>query len=757
MMLKPKKLTALAAALALAAGVSAQTKLSPGAIVRLQKYHTDAAASRGKNADAAVLATFEVASADAVDSICALGASVVDRFGDFAIVRLPLAVAEQAAAIASVRGVEFGTEARPLLDEARRYANVNQVHAGTDIKMPFTGKNVVVGIIDEGFDPLHPAFLDADGNPRSRLFYTSNIMTREISEYDDLLEFETDKKDATHGTHVAGIAAGSRSDKAIMPILSEPDAAGVVRIESVGEGKLPYYGMAPDADVAMAAGGLDYSTILAGARAIIKYAQSVGKPAVINMSLGTNSGPHDGTTTFNRALAELGKSAIFTVAAGNEGSQNISIDYVVPTATSGYFSTLLDLDGYTASEPCQVMSVDFVGLNCKSLSCTLVGVDRTTGMTVFSVPITVNSNEVDADMGSYYPFQDADKMRIRKYFSFGEGGGMIGRRADNGSYRGWVYMSDLAPLASNKSVSLGIRISSTGDAGRRMQAFTSSKYQFTSGGVKDYIDGTPDLSISDMATGDNIISVGSYNSRYMWPCLGKYFLGYSADAFPIKEPSSFSSYGELFDGRRLPHISAPGAMLVSSISRYTEPAVAERNNIPAELAAPDGVSPTGQYYQLMGTSMAAPATAGIIALWLEADPELTVDDIKDIMQKTAIKDDNYYKGNNALREGAGRIDAYAGVKEVLLRRGDTGIADVGADSEGDSGVMFDIAEGRVSAFIAGASSTTLTITTTAGASAGSVSSTGSEVSVSTGHLAPGIYIITATDGRRRASRKLAVK
>lgn len=753
MMLKPKKLTALVAALALAAGVSAQTKLSPGAIVRLQKYHTDVAASRGKNADAAVLATFEVASADAVDSICALGASVVDRFGDFAIVRLPLAVAERAAAIASVRGVEFGTEARPLLDNARLYANVNQVHAGTDIKMPFTGKNVVVGIIDEGFDPLHPAFLDADGNPRSRMFYTSNIMTREISEYDDLLEFETDKKDATHGTHVAGIAAGSRSDKAIVPILSS-DAA---RIESVGEGKLPYYGMAPDADVAMAAGGLDYSTILAGARAIIKYAQSVGKPAVINMSLGTNSGPHDGTTTFNRALAELGKSAIFTVAAGNEGSQNISIDYVVPTATSGYFSTLFVLDSYTASKPCERFTVDLVGLNCKSLNCTLVGVDRTTGMTVFSVPITVTSNEVDVDLGSYYPFQDADKMRIRKYFSFGEGGGMIGRRADNGSYRGWVYMTDLAPLASNKSVSLGIRISSTGDAGRRMQAFTSSYYPFTSGGVKDYIDGTPDLSISDMATGDNIISVGSYNSRYIWPRLDKQFSFLSAEAYPIKEPSSFSSYGELYDGRRLPHISAPGAMLVSSISRYTEPAVAERNAMSAELAAPDGVSPAGQYYWMLGTSMAAPATAGIIALWLEADPELTVDDIKDIMQKTAIKDDNYYKGNNALREGAGRIDAYAGIKEVLLRRGDTGIADVGADSEGDSGVMFDIAEGRVSAFIAGASSTTLTITTTAGASAGSVSSTGSEVSVSTGHLAPGIYIITATDGRRRASRKLAVK
>ena len=176
------KLTALVAAGALAAGVSAQTKLSPGAIVRLQKYHTDVAMSRGEGADATVLATFEVSSPEAVDSLCTLGASVVNRFGDFAIVNLPLAVAERAAALTSVRGVEFGTEARPMLDNARRYTNVNDVHAGRGIKLPYTGKDVVVGIIDTGFDPNHPAFLDAEGNPRvSKLFYTVDGFTLEYS------------------------------------------------------------------------------------------------------------------------------------------------------------------------------------------------------------------------------------------------------------------------------------------------------------------------------------------------------------------------------------------------------------------------------------------------------------------------------------------------------------------------------------------------------------------------------------------------
>lgn len=760
MTLIPTKFTVFIAAVALALGASAQMKLSPGAVLRLQKYHTDVALSRGADADAVVLATFEVTSPEALDSIRALGASVVNRFGDFAIVNLPLAVAERAAALKSVRGVEFGTEARPMLDNARRCTNVDAVHSGRDIKMTYTGKDVVVGIIDSGFDPNHPAFLDADGSSRvSKLFYTVDGFTREYSG-DALLDYETDNQYDTHGTHVAGIAAGSRHAHATVPIFSAPNAQGQVSIESIGDGTLPYYGMAPDAEIVMGCGGLGFSTILNNAKEIIDYANSVGKPAVINLSIGTNQGPHDGTTTFSRALAELGKKAIFTVSAGNEGDSNIGIDYIAEES-SGSFYTMLDLSSFTTTDPSDYVVVDIVGLQCSLMKVFLVGVDKRSGQSQFSIPLSTELKGLDADISSVHLFSESDKAKIRKYFSFGTAGGVVGRRTDNGSYRGMLYMSDVAPLASNTSVSLGIRVTSMGEPGRHLLAFTSRNYPFTSGNLKDCVGGTADLSISDMATGENIISVGSYNSRRSWACLGKYFYSYDEKIFPVEEPSYFTSYGILPDGRRLPHISGPGAFVVSSISRYWEGTKdsprPKDGDIVAEVASPDGDSPKGQYWQMMGTSMSSPAVAGIVALWLEADPELTVADVIDIMQKTAIKDDHYSEGNNAVREGAGRINAYEGIKEVLARRYGTGIADVGADNDGDNGVMFDITEGSVSAFMAGASSVTITITTIAGATAGSASSTGSEVSVSTESLAPGIYIITATDGRRRASRKLAVK
>ena len=47
------------------------------------------------------------------------------------------------------------------------------------------------------------------------------------------------------------------------------------------------------------------------------------------------------------------------------------------------------------------------------------------------------------------------------------------------------------------------------------------------------------------------------------------------------------------------------------------------------------------------------------ALWLEADPALTVDKIKDIMSSTAIKDNNV---TEATVWGAGKVDAYNGIK-----------------------------------------------------------------------------------------------
>jgi subtilisin family serine protease len=67
-----------------------------------------------------------------------------------------------------------------------------------------------------------------------------------------------------------------------------------------------------------------------------------------------------------------------------------------------------------------------------------------------------------------------------------------------------------------------------------------------------------------------------------------------------------------------------------------------------------------------GTSMASPHAAGIIACWLQADLSLSVKDIIEIAQSTANKS---YSDISDPKWGAGNIDAYVGLKEVLKRGG----------------------------------------------------------------------------------------
>ena len=84
---------------------------------------------------------------------------------------------------------------------------------------------------------------------------------------------------------------------------------------------------------------------------------------------------------------------------------------------------------------------------------------------------------------------------------------------------------------------------------------------------------------------------------------------------------------------------------------------------------------------MSGTSMAAPTVAGIIAQWLQANPNLTVADIKNVIAQTAIKDEymlnDYYK----LRLGPnGKIDAMAGIQYILSQMPeDVAIGDVDGD------------------------------------------------------------------------------
>ena len=132
--------------------------------------------------------------------------------------------------------------------------------------------------------------------------------------------------------------------------------------------------------------------------------------------------------------------------------------------------------------------------------------------------------------------------------------------------------------------------------------------------------------------------------------------------------SYFSSKGPWLGKANKPTIAAPGGCITSAYSKKSQ----NFSPMKAELVQDVKVNGQHYYYGVMnGTSMATPVVTGIIALWLQANPDLTPADIVRIMQKTGRHDS--YTGSRNPDEwspswGYGKIDAYEGLKEAINLR-----------------------------------------------------------------------------------------
>lgn len=734
----------------------AQAKLSPAALVTLQRYENPLSRSA---APETVLATIEINSPEALDSLRTLGAEVRATFGEFAIVNLPVAGVRKATTLPSVRAIDFGTEARPLLDKARAATGVDAVHAGEGLDSDFAGRDVVVGVVDQGLDPLHPAFLDADGNPRVKLFAITDEkgVTTRYRTPTELRKKMYDVATGSHGTHVTGIAAGSRIDNAtkVPDVTVSPDGKESVTFV---EGPLPYYGVAPEADIVMTGGSFSTSALLLNAKEIIDYADSVGKPAVINMSLGTTLGSHNGLGTFSRAIEVLGRQAIFTLAAGNEAEDNISLSYTFKTGDPA-LSAAIDMSKATTAKTAISQIIEIQGEKGKPLAVNFVGFNKTTGEKVFTYDIPAVDETFGYDDIRYIPLEEeegATKTQFFRYFS-GEAGFVVASYAGDGTPIAYIVLDEVYSLTAGRQIAPGFEV--TSDPGTRIDIFLSeSDAPFLTDVPGLTATNYGDMSISDMATGKNIVTIGSYNTRDYWPTLDGNFHGYNEGVFPIGEPSYYSSYGVLRDGRSLPHVAAPGAVLISAYNRwYTR---VNRSDHRAAEIDPADANPVAYYDAMQGTSMASPFAAGVIALWLEANPDLTVDDILDIISHTSVKDKDKDTGTAAIKLGAGRIDALAGIKEALALRYGSGIGSVETDLPAAAATAIISMTGtEIEAFAAGSPSTTLALYSPSGACVATASAPSDRVAISTSSLAPGIYIARAiaSDGSRSASRKIAIR
>lgn len=726
------------AAILLCAGTVAHTqesKLNPAGRILVQKQRTVTSRAAGDthSRTGAIVRLNPGFTSEVLLSVDNL--EIVTDLGDIVTVKVPVEALEQIAAMPEVKSVSAGNKRRPHLNVARGTGGVDEAHSGIETPAggttSYTGRGTVVGFMDGGIDPNHLNFKNSDGTSRvKRLWHFAAVddysYEYTTTEYTDtnIATFTTDDSDETHATHVAGIIGGSYSGSGTY--VDQTTRKNVT-------GNIPFRGVAYEADFAMSCGDFLDDCIINGVSNIIDYAASVGKPAAINLSLGSNYGPHDGTDDFSAALSRLGEKALISVSAGNEGSDNMSIQHTFTSATTP-LKTIL----FYNNEDYNVTNVDGI-LD--------IWADDDSPLTV--TISTVNSSGTLTQRGQ--TTRANQTVTLNSTSKGVKAGGEITMYSlidpNNGRYNVYLYFSEALPTTGRFAITV------QGAKGQKVDMFFSGYTEFTdrynasSSPLSGFTAGTPDYSINSMVCGPNVLAVGSYNTSVTsWKTLS------STDSFgeTANEISSFSSYGTDFNGRKLPQIAAPGSAIASSYSRrYVAKGYSYESAAYMVGSAANG-SNTEYWGMMQGTSMAAPFATGTMALWLQADPTLTHADVLDVLEHSSTSD-SYTKAAPD-RFGYGKINAAEGLRYILAK---ASIGSVTAD--GDRPVLVTPVSDGFEVTMPGEAAFTVTLTDMQGRQVLSRQFSDGTATLRTDGILHGIYILTARGAATTHTQKVAVR
>lgn len=637
-----------------------------------------------------------------------LGVTPIAENANTATVRLTLDALRRLAKQLGVEYIQITSGATQMLNLARQEAGTDQIHKGTDLPKAYTGEGVVVGVVDAGFDYMHAAFRrPADGALRIKRVWEQGATTLDgasaPAKYGYGIELNTpeliekaqgDSDSNSHGTHVAAIAAGSDAYK---------DGA--------------YVGNAPDADIVLVALDLNASTnadISNAVQYIFDYADEVGKPCVVNLSLGNQDGPHDGTSTFDTMTdAMQGPGRLIVGAAGNHRTDAFHIDHTFATADAAPLRTFVKYK-VAPSNSVSGGTIEIWGEK---------GVDFTVDIAAYST-----FNKKDARSTTVYPAEGVTDVAFGKYAT--------------GT---WKVASEVSPLNGKPHVVLTSALTSI----RNNYAIALTVTPKTAGRVNIWSDNTylalesrdiegfsaPDAASSTLCeiggTGKRILTVGSYTTRNEYTTNG----GQQATLQEtVGDLSSFSSYGPTVDGRMKPNITAPGCFIISAVSNND----ASGNLMYAEYN--ENFGRYNQYGYMQGTSMASPFVAGIVATWLQAYPQLTPEQLHEIVQNTARKDSFTATAPDS-NWGYGKINALDGLRQCIEKQ-ETGCVSVAMPFDG----TVRISDGNIVLGFARDTQATLCITSLTGGTLFSKQlgkrSAGETLSVAVPQLPKGVYLLS---------------
>lgn len=679
----------------------------------------------------------------------AAGAAIDQREGNILVVSAPMSQAEAIAATEGVitvslpKEMHFHAQNSWGEDLSRSKLGLTDIfNATSPLTQPYTGEGVIIGIIDMGIDLHHKAFLNDDGTHRVKSVWKhvmngKSTLTINSDTEEKIAKFRTDAATATHGTHVMGIAAGSFNPE---------------------DGEYDFRGAAPGADIVVSCGVADNTHLLKGLRSIVDYAKAQGKPCVINMSLGNNSGPHDGTDEFPAALNAIAgeENVSIFVSAGNEGAYKAYLykqfepgettlktligpsaytAYLYPNQLSLFPQACGNLEIWSDDNTPYTLSLDLIkitGSKHEILSSYTVPAE---GTAYLSTP-EYSNNKADVAVSN-----DANFNKIYKSSFISTSNGVY---AGNNRYRTEVaFQFECTSDEDANTYYMSLRIE--GAEGHEVYVYGGSvsgvvPFELQSNGLEGFTASTGNGSINALAGAGNVITVGSYVTHNFKPFTS---WGFSQ----VGTTASYTSWGHTPDGREHPLINAPGNLIISTMSDdYFNNSSYSPDDQPVYYTY---TAPNGKDYRftpMTGTSMASPYMAGVAAVWLSADPTLTTEDILSIAQETsdapAVKKVN---------DGAsGHLNAFRGLCRVL---GLSGVGNVAADKDifkiDRTGNIFTV-------LTANDTEISATLHNLQGAKVLENKTQGNELGIDASALAKGIYILTVKAGEVTQSTKVSV-
>ena len=578
------------------------------------------------------------------------GCKILADFCDLFIAEVPLSRVKHLAADTRICRIEAERGNALTLDSMSIFTNATPVYEGKALPQAFTGSGVVMGIEDIGFDLTHPTFYNADGSSYriKRLWDQLSTDTAgsalpvgaEYTSQEALIKYghSRDGIKQYHGTHTLGIAAGS--------------GAGT-----------DYRGMAPESDICLVSNAVSsdiefidsadlykytYAMDALGFKYIFDYADSQGKPCVISFSEGSKQDLRGDDMLYYEFLRRItGKGHIIVSSAGNEG---LMVNYVSkPYGESDAGAFIMSSGSYVGVTTRSQGSLSFRATlyGTQNLVATTPRAAQSGGNTIvefstddivamedscFTDTLLIDGTPYIFDAMAYPSCYDPDQLAMD--------------------------ITLIGPKKIGFSTRISMELVGAENHGEMFSMYGEMKNGDGSGLPDDAV---CTHNINSPSSAPSVICVGATCCRPIYKNVLEDSIVTNYGQTGLR--GNFSSVGPTFDGRIKPDVMAPGANIISAVGNaYIANNADEANK---NLVATQTFQ--GKEYGWMatgGTSMSSPAVGGIIALWLQANPNLTPDDVMGIIARTSKPCGDYGETPNNYC-GYGTIDAYAGLLDAL--------------------------------------------------------------------------------------------